>query len=100
MNVHSSGQGASERVARLRRFLLKILWKCLAVGVLDFLLAAVWGPNLINRHQNWALAAAVLCFLAALWAAGWLALQLWLDVGLWRHPGRRGAIAHHQTIED
>ena len=43
MNVHSSGQGASERVARLRRFLLKILWKCLAVGVLDFLLAAVWG---------------------------------------------------------
>jgi hypothetical protein len=100
MNIHSAGQGTSERVARVRRFLIKILWKCLGVAVLDFLLTAVWGPNLINRHQNLALAAAVVCFVVALFATGWLLLQLWLDIGLLNHPGRRGALAHHRTIED
>ncbi len=100
MNIRTAGQGASERAARLRRFLLKILWKCLPVGVLDFLLAAVWGPNLINRHQNLALAGAVACFLAALFVTGWLALQLWLDVGLLNQRGSASVHTLHRTNED
>lgn len=99
MIVRNAGQGASERDTRLRRFLLRILWKFVGVGAFDFLLLGLLGPNLINRHENLALAGAIVCFLVALFATGWLLYQLWLDVGLLNHPGRRGALTH-RTTED
>ncbi len=100
MIVRNARQAGPERVAELRRFLLKILWKFVAVGVLDFLLVGILGPNLVNRHQNSALAGAVLCLLSALFATGWLLLQLWLDIGHLNHSGRREPLTHHRTIED
>ncbi len=97
MAIGNAGQGA----AGLRRLLLlKILWKSLAVAALDFLLLGVWGPNLVNRHQNLALAGAVVCLLLALWATGWLLLQLWRDIGLLNDPGRRVKLVHRRTTED
>lgn len=100
MNIQKAGQGATKRAARLRHFVLQILWKVLGVGVADFLLAAVWGPNLINRHQNLALAGAVVCFVVALYLTGWLLLQLWLDVGVLNQTGRGAVLTLHRTNED
>lgn len=100
MSIRNAGQSAAERAARLYRFLFRILWKLVAVGVLDFLLVGFWGPNLINRHQNAALAGAVACFLVALLATGWLLLQLWLDIGLRNHPGRGAVLTLHRKNED
>lgn len=98
MSIRKAGLGASERAARLYRFLFRILWKIVGVGVLDFLLVGVWGPNLVNRHQNTALAAAVACFVVALFATGWLVLQLWLDIS--QHQGRSAVLTLHRTNED
>jgi hypothetical protein len=100
MIIRTAGQTFSERSARLKRFLLRILWKSIGVGVSDFLLVGLWGPNLVNRHQNSALAGAILCLLAALFATGWLLLQLWQDIGLLNHRAPRGTLTHHRTLED
>jgi len=100
MGVRNSGQGVSERAAGLSRFLLKILWKCLGVGVLDFLLLGVWGPNLVNRHQNLALAGAIVCLLIALAATGWLMFQLWLEISRLRHRGPRPTLVYRRPTED
>ncbi len=64
----------------LRNFVLAIAWKFLGVVAVDFVLVRILGPNLVNRHDNLALAGALACFLVAIVATAWLAVQLWIDV--------------------
>jgi hypothetical protein len=63
-----------------RRFGLTIGLKLVVVGVLDFVLLRILAPNLVNRHQDLALAGAVLCLVIALVATIWLGFQLWRDL--------------------
>lgn len=55
------------------------------------MLARVWGPDLINRHDDVALAAGVLCFALALAAAVWLVAVVLTD--LRRHRRARPSAA-------
>jgi hypothetical protein len=64
----------------VRRFGLAIGLKIVAVAVADFVLLAIWAPNLVNRHQNLALAGAIACLLVAVAATIWLGFRLWLDL--------------------
>jgi len=64
----------------LRNFALTLGWKLFGVLALDFVLLRIWGPDLVNRHDNLALAGALACFFVAIVAAAWLAFQLWIDV--------------------
>jgi hypothetical protein len=67
--------------ARLTRELtLTIGWKLALVGVADFLFLRIWGPDLINLHQDLALLGAILCLVLAGAATLWLLFQLWFDV--------------------
>ena len=84
----------------MRRSLLKIAAKVLGVAVLDFLLLRIWAPNLINKHQDLALAGSIACFALAIAATGWLAYQLWVDIGRLNNARRRGALPNIRTIED
>jgi hypothetical protein len=63
----------------LRNFALTLAWKLLSVLALDFVLLRIVGPNLVNRHEDLALAGALACFFIAIIATGWLAFQLWID---------------------
>jgi len=63
-----------------RRFGLKIGLKLVAVAIVDFILLRILAPNLVNRHQDLALAGAVLCLVIAAVATIWLGFQLWLDL--------------------
>lgn len=66
--------------ARLtQRFYVKTGAKVLAVAVAVFVLTRIWGPNLINRHQDLALAGGVACYVAAVTAIGWVAVQIRMD---------------------
>ncbi len=65
--------------ALVRRFGLKIGLKLVMAAVADFVLLAIWAPNLVNRHQDLALAGAVACLVVAIAASLWLGFQLWLD---------------------
>ena len=62
-----------------------------AVAVLDFLLARIWGPQLINRHDDAALAAGVLCFAVALAATVWLIATASTDLRRLRRARRLAA---------
>ena len=64
----------------LRRFGLTIGLKLVAVAVADFVLLAIWAPNLVNRHQNLALVGAIVCLVAALAVTIGLGFRLWLDL--------------------
>ncbi len=64
----------------LRNVVLTVAWKLLGVLALDFVLVRIVGPNLVNRHDNLALAGALACFFIAIVATAWLAFQLWIDV--------------------
>jgi hypothetical protein len=64
----------------LRNFVATLAWKLLGAIAVDFILLRVLGPNLVNRHDNLALAGALICCLAAIVATAWLAFQLWIDV--------------------
>ena len=64
----------------VRRFAIRIGLKCLGVICADFGLLAIIGPNLVDRHQDIALAGALLCAALALVATIWLSFQLWFDV--------------------
>jgi len=64
----------------LRNFTVTIAWKLLAVVVLDFVLLRIWAPDLVNRHDDLALAGALACCFVAIVATAWLAFQLWIDV--------------------
>ena len=63
----------------MRRFGLKIGLKLVVVAVADFVLLAIWAPNLVNRHQDLALIGAIACLVVAIAASLWLGFQLWLD---------------------
>jgi hypothetical protein len=63
-----------------RNFAITVAWKLLGVMALDFVLLRIWGPDLVNRHRDLALAGALACFFVAIVATAWLAFQLWIDV--------------------
>lgn len=66
--------------ARLMRgFYIKTGAKVIAVAVVVFLLTRLWGPALINRHQDVALAGGIACYVAALAAIVWLTAQIGAD---------------------
>ncbi len=64
----------------LRNFAFTIAWKVLGVMAIDFVLLRIWGPDLVNRHDNLAVAGALVCCLVAIVATAWLAFQLWIDI--------------------
>ncbi len=74
------GEPVLVEVNLLRNFALTLAWKLLVVLALDFVLLRIWGPDLVNRHDNLALAGALACCLVAIVATAWLAFQLWIDV--------------------
>jgi hypothetical protein len=81
----------------LRGFVATLAWKLGGVGVIDFLLLRVLGPDLVNRHQDLALIAALACVVLALAATLWLAFQLWFDIRRFR--AARRAIARAPTLK-
>ena len=83
---------AEARLTRLVAF--KVGAKVLGVGVLDFLLVRIWAPNLVNQHQDLALAASIGCLLIALAATVWLAFQLWFDLRRFAEARRRIGRVH------
>jgi len=74
------GEPVLVEINLLRNFALTLAWKLFGVLALDFVLVRIWGPDLVNRHDNLALAGALACFSIAIVAAAWLALQLWIDI--------------------
>jgi len=64
----------------VRRFGLKIGLKLVVLLVVDFVLLRIWAPNLVNRHQDLALAGAIACLIVAIAATVWFGFQLWLDL--------------------
>jgi len=64
----------------LRRFGFKIGLKLALVVVTDFVLLAILAPNLVNRHQDVALAGAVACLVVAFAVTILLGFRLWLDL--------------------
>jgi len=74
------GDAVLVEINLLRNFALTIAWKLLGVAAVDFVLVRLWGPDLVNRHDNLALAGALVCCLVAVVATAWLAFQLWIDV--------------------
>ncbi len=73
-------QTADARIRLTRRFVIRVGCKVVVVAMVDFLLLRVWGPDLVNLHQDLALLGGVACLVIALSAALWLAFQLWEDV--------------------
>ncbi len=67
------------RIQLTRRFTLSIGWKMVLIAAADFLLLRIWAPDLINMHQDLALAGSLICLLAAVAATLWLIFQLWID---------------------
>jgi hypothetical protein len=67
-------------VVLLRRFGLKIGLKLALVVVADFVLLAICAPNLVNRHQDIALAGAIACLIVAFALTIGLGFRLWLDL--------------------
>ncbi len=63
----------------MRNFYLKTGLKVAAVLVVVFVLSRIWGPNLINRHEDLALAAGIACYVAALAVICWLTVQIGVD---------------------
>jgi hypothetical protein len=100
MNIRDVTPDAAARRDALRRSLLKIAGKVLGVAALDFLLLRIFAPNLVNQHQDLALAASLACFAIAIAATAWLAYQLWVDIGRLNRARRRGALPTIRTIED
>jgi hypothetical protein len=86
-------------VARVRRFrLLKLSIKVVGVAAVDFALLAILAPNLIDMHQDWALAGAIACLVVVLALTGWLAWGLWSD-----RPsanGARGQTRPHRHLSE
>ena len=46
-------------------------------------LLRLWAPDLINMHNDWALAGSLICLATALAVTVWLAFQLWSDWTRW-----------------
>jgi hypothetical protein len=89
----NTGEPVLVEVNLLRNFALTLAWKLLGVLALDFVLLRIWGPDLVNRHDNLALAGALACCLVAMVATAWLAFQLWIDVRRFLNAKRHLATA-------
>ena len=79
----------------MRRFAPRIGLKLLVIAIADFILLRIWAPNLVNRHQDLALAGAIACLLVATVLTVWLGFRLWLDLKQFadaRRQMRRGAV--------
>jgi uncharacterized membrane protein YedE/YeeE len=100
MTIRDVTPGAAGTRAVLRRLALGIAAKVLVVAILDFVLLRIWAPNLINRHQDLALAEAIGCLAGAFAAAGWLAFQLFADIGRFNRERRFAASSRIRIIED
>ena len=72
---------AQARILLVRRVTIRTGWKIVLVAVIDFMGLRIWAPNLVNLHQNLALAGAIACVAIAIAAPLWLAFQLWIDIG-------------------
>jgi hypothetical protein len=79
----------------VRDVIIKIGLKVIGVGLIDFLLVRIWGPNLINRHQDLALAGSIACFFFALAATIWLVCQVWIDLKRFSDAKRQLKRVHH-----
>lgn len=97
-SVDTRGQEDVRRVRRLdlvtgppRPYVRRMALRAAAVAVLDFLLVRILGPDLVNRHDDAALAAGVLCFLLALAVTGWLVATVLTDLRRLRHARRSAA---------
>jgi hypothetical protein len=75
-----SGDVVLVEIHLLRHFAVTLAWKVLSVAAIDFLLLRILGPDLVNRHEDLALAGALGCCFVAIIATAWLAFQLWIDV--------------------
>ena len=80
--------GAAERQAtarvkgdQMRRIGLRIALAFIGVAITDFILLAILAPNLVDRHEDLALAGAIGCVGLALALTIWLSLRLWRDIG-------------------
>lgn len=74
------GEPVLVEINLFRNFALSLAWKLSGVAAVDFVLLWIWGPNLVNRHENLALAGALVCCFVAIVATAWLVFQLWVDV--------------------
>jgi len=75
-------------VQLVRRYIRLIAIRIFAVAVIEFLCVRIFGPELIDLHQDWALAGALVCFAAAIIAATWLAFQVWIDMRRFKQERR------------
>jgi hypothetical protein len=90
MTSQPKGRAASAVVAR-RRLAVRVGLKIAGAAVLDFVLLRIWVPDLINRHNDWALAGAIAGLAAALAVGVWLVVQLWSDRSRWARLDPRAA---------
>ena len=93
MNRHVRPQSDGER----RSFVLSAVVRALGVAALDFVLLRIWAPDLVDQHQDLALAGAIGCVVLALVVTGWWGLRLWSDLSH-RRAGR--TLPAPREIED
>ena len=80
----SPDQGhAASVVAARRRLAVGAGLKLAGVAVLDFVLLRLWVPDLVNMHDDRALAAGLACLAGAIVATAWLGVQLWTARSRW-----------------
>jgi hypothetical protein len=88
------GEDRAPRAAEARRRLIvRAGLKIAGVAVLDFVLLRILGPDLVDMHKDWALAASLVCLLVAIAATVWLAVQLWSDGLRWRRLDPRANLS-------
>ena len=93
-------EGSTRAQVRLaQRFTIGVGWKVVVVCVIDFVALRIWAPNLVDLHQDLALAAAIACIALAVLATLWLAFQLWIDVKRFNLARRALPHVHTRTIE-
>jgi len=90
MTSQRKGRARGAVVAR-RRLALRAGFKVLGAAAVDFLLLRIWVPDLINAHNDWALAGALACLVAAIAITVWLVVQLWSDWSRWARLDPRAA---------
>jgi len=92
MTTQHEDRAPSAAEAR-RRLIVRAGVKVLGVALADFILLRILAPDLVDMHQDWALVAAILCFVLAVAATVWLALQLWSDRARWRRLDPRANLS-------
>ena len=84
----------------LQRFILRTAGKGLGAALAVFVLARVLGPNLINMHDDVALAGGIACFAVAAAIAIWLWLRLNFDLSQYAKARRELAPGPFLKVED